>query len=130
MNLSKKVLKNERTNTIVGTWQYHAPEIYNGNGFNYKIDYWAFGISLFNYLKMKCPYKDLDEMIFIFNNPDELDDLSFTFNDLDLYLDDSKIAFHCLEINPEDRSIDHSRLYTNEDWERIRNRQFEPPVNV
>jgi calcium-dependent protein kinase len=39
--------------TGTGTHFYCAPEIYNGGGYNYKIDIWATGVSYHLYLPKK-----------------------------------------------------------------------------
>ena len=46
--LSKDVSKsNERAQTYCGTLDYMAPEIYAELSYGYAVDYWSFGILLF-----------------------------------------------------------------------------------
>ena len=52
------------TNTICGTPVYMAPELFNGNAYNYKVDVWAVGTLLFHMLTGTYPFKgrNLEEL--------------------------------------------------------------------
>ena len=45
-----------RTFTIVGTPHYFAPEIVNGKGYYFEVDYWALGVMLYKILYGKFPF--------------------------------------------------------------------------
>eukprot|EP00347_Sterkiella_histriomuscorum_P015779 403355712 len=51
-------------NTICGTPIYMAPELFNGNSYNYKVDVWAVGTLLFHLLTGTYPFKgrNIDEL--------------------------------------------------------------------
>ena len=42
--------------TTVGSPYYMAPEIYDGSGYSYPVDYWALGCILYELLTMKRPF--------------------------------------------------------------------------
>lgn len=55
-----KILKNEngicRTNTILGTPHYMAPEILKGKGYSLSVDLWSIGITLYEFLCGRVPF--------------------------------------------------------------------------
>lgn len=48
-----------RSNSFVGTYEYLAPEIIKGEGHGSAVDWWTFGIFLFELLYGKTPFKGL-----------------------------------------------------------------------
>lgn len=62
INLSTaKILKPEqgsRTNTIISTPHYMAPEIIVGKGYNHLVDLWALGVCLFEFMCGYLPFGD------------------------------------------------------------------------
>jgi protein-serine/threonine kinase len=48
---------NNRTNSFVGTEEYVAPEIIEGKGYTSTVDWWSFGILLFELCFGKTPFK-------------------------------------------------------------------------
>lgn len=57
MGLVKKVDVNERTYSFTGTAEYLAPEIIEKGGYNKEVDYWAFGILIYEMLAGKTPFR-------------------------------------------------------------------------
>jgi cGMP-dependent protein kinase len=50
-----KILK-DKTNSIVGTPQYMAPEIILGDNYSFEIDYWSIGICLYEFVCGNIPF--------------------------------------------------------------------------
>lgn len=51
-----KVIGDEKTNTICGSAQYMAPEVLNGEFYDYSIDFWSLGAVLFECFVGKPPF--------------------------------------------------------------------------
>lgn len=56
-----------RTYSTVGTPQYMAPEIIQGEGYGIEVDYWSLGIILYDLLCGNIPFGDLDDPIKIYD---------------------------------------------------------------
>ena len=54
-----KVLKDDETsaNAQIGTQDYFAPEIVNGENYDYRIDIWDLGIILYEMINFKKPFQ-------------------------------------------------------------------------
>jgi cGMP-dependent protein kinase len=50
-----KVLK-DKTNSIIGTPQYMAPEVIMGDYYSYEIDYWSIGVCLYEFYCGNIPF--------------------------------------------------------------------------
>jgi protein kinase X len=60
MGLAKVI--SERTATICGTPQYLAPEVFGDSGYDYSVDWWSFGVLLYEMLCGFLPINDNDQM--------------------------------------------------------------------
>jgi len=56
MGLSKILKNDEKTQTVLGTPNYMAPEIMLGKGYSYEVDLWSLGILLYETLCSKLPF--------------------------------------------------------------------------
>ena len=48
----------DRTNTIIGTTQYMAPEILEGSSYSFKVDMWSIAICMYELMCGKVPFGD------------------------------------------------------------------------
>jgi cGMP-dependent protein kinase len=51
-----KIEKRYRTNTIIGTPHYMAPEIITGKGYSFYVDLWSMGVIMYELLCGKLPF--------------------------------------------------------------------------
>lgn len=53
---SVPTIKKENRNTFCGTYEYMAPEIYETENYNEKVDIWSLGIMIYELLHGKSPF--------------------------------------------------------------------------
>jgi len=116
---------NRITYSICGTPYYIAPEVYYGNGYSKEIDWWSFGIVLYEMLTGKFPFKkNKDNKRFIYQKVNF--DLNFTIsnNAKDLI---SKLLDYDVEkrlTNP--LLIMNHNFFSGIDWDDIYNKKVVP----
>ena len=54
--IAKDITGKDKTNTIIGTYKYMAPEMIKGNAYSFNVDYWAMGIILYEWFYGKVPF--------------------------------------------------------------------------
>lgn len=55
---AKKLPRGGKTFTSCGTYVYHAPEIVTQQGYHHSIDIWAFGVTLYEMIVGKTPFRE------------------------------------------------------------------------
>ncbi len=128
---SKKIKKNDKTYTILGTPNYLAPEILSGEGYNWSIDIWSLGILLYELLLSDTPYfaNDIDKLYNIITNQ------RLQFNKLDINDDAINLISLLLYINPKRRygcgeqgisELKEHQIFNDYEWVKMNNQQLKP----
>jgi hypothetical protein len=63
-------------------------------------------------------------MIQIFKTKDKM---LYQLSNHNFLLNFFPLTTNCLKVDPDERCFNEDILFSKEDWERIRNRQFDPP---
>ena len=95
----------KKTFSICGTYQYIAPEVYNGIGYGDEIDWWSYGIVLYEMLTGKFP--------FIINKNRKIISTNINWREkYDNYMspEAKDIIFKLLDININNRLIDENEI--------------------
>ena len=114
--LAKKIKEGEKANSFCGTPEYLAPEIINGVGYDKNVDWWSFGILLYEMICGIPPFylQDLNKMYFLIKN-----EKNIKFDKKFLVSKDAKdVITKLLEKNVEDRLCSHYGL------EELKNHPF------
>lgn len=116
------------TNSFVGTEEYIAPDIIKGYGYTSMVDWWSFGILIYELCYGHTPFKGPSQ-------EETFDNILYKNVYFDAHTDISKtckdLILHLLKSNPHKRlgahngaaDVKHHRWYQNVNWELIRNQK-------
>ena len=86
-------------NAFVGTPVFVAPEVYQGVPYDFKADVWSFGVTIFELITGKVPFKAFSEKDMM-----TLIGLGYDSEDPNIPADINKILEKCLHANPRKRA--------------------------
>ncbi|KAK0773035.1 hypothetical protein LTR02_011271 [Friedmanniomyces endolithicus] len=131
--LSKVALEDERANSILGTIEYMAPEVIQGQGYDFAVDWWSLGAIGFDLLTGSPPFggnnhAKIQQNILkqklqlpYFLGPDAKDLLTRL-----LRKDPSK---RLGGTNTKDlKTLKAHRFFRRIDWKKLERREVEPPI--
>ena len=117
-------------NTICGTLDYMAPEIIKGENYNNSVDWYSFGIVLYNMLCGKSPFQSQDKTIEEFLN-DFKNEIEYPEN---ISPEAKELINKLIENDPKKRlgynssdEIKNSDFFKKIDFDKIYNKEYKPP---
>jgi len=125
LGLAKRLLPHEKTITMCGTPEYMSPEMINGSGHGYAVDWWQVGILLYEMLYGKTP--------FVHKQPFRMyENILFQQVEFPSGSEETKdLICGLLEKDPERRlgeeAIKRHAFFTGVDWAAVQGRRLDPP---
>ena len=129
--MCKKIPPDGKAQTFCGTPDYIAPEILKGQMYNFSVDFWSFGVLLYEMLTGYSPFHGEDEeqlfqaiQEFDVLYPNSISEQSTSI--VKMLLERDPVKRLGMKTSPYGNIRDHP-FFSKIDWNRLESRQMEPP---
>ncbi|XP_058442958.1 putative protein kinase C delta type homolog isoform X5 [Malaya genurostris] len=119
--------------SFCGTPDYMAPEIIKGQKYNQAVDWWSFGVLVYEMLVGQSPFSGCDEDELFWSICNEIPWFPHFLSKEALKLlkslleKDATIRLGCLNTMEEDSDVKYHSFFESIDWQKLERRQLEPP---
>ncbi|XP_052565085.1 putative protein kinase C delta type homolog isoform X7 [Culex pipiens pallens] len=119
--------------SFCGTPDYMAPEIIKGQKYNQAVDWWSFGVLVYEMLVGQSPFSGCDEDELFWSICNEIPWFPHFLSKESLKLlqslleKDAGIRLGCLNTGEEENDIKYHPFFDRIDWKALERRQLEPP---
>ncbi|XP_055546294.1 putative protein kinase C delta type homolog isoform X4 [Wyeomyia smithii] len=119
--------------SFCGTPDYMAPEIIKGQKYNQAVDWWSFGVLVYEMLVGQSPFSGCDEDELFWSICNEIPWFPHFLSKEALKLlkslleKDATIRLGCLNTMDEDSDIKYHQFFESIDWQKLERRGLEPP---
>ncbi|KAK0937263.1 hypothetical protein LTR29_011181 [Friedmanniomyces endolithicus] len=131
--LSKVALEDERANSILGTIEYMAPEVIQGQGYDFAVDWWSLGAIGFDLLTGSPPFGGNNHAKIQQNILKQKLQLPYFLGP-----DAKDLLIRLLRKDPSKRlggtntkdlkTLKAHRFFRRIDWKKLERREVEPPI--
>ncbi|XP_058813701.1 uncharacterized protein LOC131677710 isoform X2 [Topomyia yanbarensis] len=119
--------------SFCGTPDYMAPEIIKGQKYNQAVDWWSFGVLVYEMLVGQSPFSGCDEDELFWSICNEIPWFPHYLSKEALKLlkslleKDATIRLGCLNTLEEDSDVKYHSFFQSIDWQKLERRGLEPP---
>ncbi len=127
--LSKQhVQSNDAASTFCGTAEYIAPELLRGKRYGAAVDWWSFGILLYEMMAGRTPFYDKNRKIMFFNIMNSTPQFPLSFSEKAC-----GVLRKLLNVDPTRRlgvsnieDLKTDKFFSSIDWEKLYNKEVRP----